>query len=191
MPAPATTLYCPMLEVELKFPVPSFDDLSRALRDLAAVEKGSAEQVDQYFAHPMRDFAETDEALRIRRVGEQNFVTYKGPKVDATTKTRREIELSLARGRDVAEGFAELLDALGFRPVATVRKSRTTYTLTWQSRPVEIALDSVDGLGTFVEIETAAAGESDLDGARDAVNSLAQQLGLEASERRSYLEMLL
>jgi len=164
--------------------------VSRALRDLAAVEKGIVEQVDQYFAHPVRDFARTDEALRIRRVGEHNVITYKGPKIDATTKTRREIELPLAAGGEAAEEFAELLVALGFRPVATVRKTRTAYALTWQSRPVEVALDSVDGLGTFVEIEAAAAGKSELDSARDAVTSLAAELGLESSERRSYLEML-
>ena len=51
-----------------------------------------AEQVDTYFSHPARDFAATDEALRIRSIDQENFVTYKGPKLDATTKTRREID---------------------------------------------------------------------------------------------------
>ena len=48
---------------------------------------------------PCRDFAQTDEALRIRTVGDTSFVTYKGPKLDATTKTRRELELPLRRRR--------------------------------------------------------------------------------------------
>src|SRR5688572_28544694 len=40
-------------------------------------------QSDEYFAHPARDFAKTDEALRIRTSGGKSFVTYKGPKLDA------------------------------------------------------------------------------------------------------------
>ena len=179
-----------MLEVELKFRVESLARLAGALASLGARPAEPVTQVDQYFAHPSRDFGQTDEALRIRSVAAQNYITYKGPKLDAATKTRREIELSLSPGEAAAGEFGELLGALGFRPVARVRKVRTTHALAWQSRPIEIAIDRVDGLGTFVEIETAAD-ESELDDARDAVLSLARKLGLTADERRSYLEMLL
>ena len=68
--------------------------------ELGATIEPPVVQVDQYFAHPARDFAQTDEALRLRRVGKQNFITYKGSKIDATTKTRREIELPLAPGEE-------------------------------------------------------------------------------------------
>src|SRR5688572_12433222 len=74
-------------------------------------------QADQYFSHPARDFAKTDEALRIRTAGECSFVTYKGPKLDTTTKTRRELELPLHPEDAEGTKFAELLAALGFRPV--------------------------------------------------------------------------
>lgn len=183
-----------MLEVELKYRISSHDRTLQGLRDLAATETGMVEQVDAYFAHPCRDFAETDEALRIRRVGERNCITYKGPKLDATTKTRREIELALPGSAPAADEFADLLVALGFRPVATVRKTRTTFALTWRGRSVEVALDEVDQLGAFVEIETSSpepAPESELDSAREAITSLAARLGLAEGERRSYLEMLL
>jgi adenylate cyclase class 2 len=179
-----------MLEVEIKFRVESISALTGGLASLGARAGEQVTQVDQYFAHPSRDFGQTDEALRVRRIGERNLVTYKGPKIDAATKTRREIELPLEHGETAAKHFGELLVALGFRPVATVRKERTTHALAWQSRPIEIAIDRVDDLGTFVEIETAAR-EAELEAARDAVLSLAHELGLEAGERRSYLEMLL
>ena len=84
-------------------------------------------QSDQYFAHPARDFAQTDEALRIRTVGDTSFVTYKGPKLDATSKTRRELELPLAASDPDGSQFAELLAALGFTPVAIVRKQRRKF----------------------------------------------------------------
>jgi adenylate cyclase class 2 len=179
-----------MLEVELKFHTDALNPLMADLKNLGACAGAPVVQVDQYFAHPSRNFSQTDEALRIRRIGERNCVTYKGPKIDTATKTRREIELPLSSGTSGAEQFSELLAALGFQPVSTVRKVRTAHHLTWQSRAVEVAVDQVDELGTFVEIETMAA-ESELDAARDAVLSLARELRLAVGERRSYLEMLL
>ena len=62
--------------------------------------------------------------------------------------------------------------------------------LDWQGRHIEIALDEVARVGLFVEIELVTH-EEDADGAREAIKSLADQLGLTRSERRSYLEMLL
>lgn len=143
---------------------------------------------DTYYAHPARDFAATDEALRIRRVGSSCYITYKGPKVDTTTKTRRELELPIAA--DQADAWTELLDALGFRPAGEVRKRRRKANVDWQHRLVEVSLDDVDGLGTFVELELVADDEG-LDAARACLASLAARLGLSGSERRSYLELVL
>ncbi|HUG89810.1 MAG TPA: class IV adenylate cyclase, partial [Planctomycetaceae bacterium] len=142
------------------------------------------------FNHPARDFAKTDEALRIRQNGGTNRVTYKGPKVDLQTKTRREIEIAFGESPGDGERFAEMLRLLGFREVRAVRKRRTPCDLTWDGRSVEVSLDEVDGLGTFVEIETEADEES-RGAARDAILRLAERLNLANSERRSYLCLLL
>ena len=146
-------------EVEQKFATPNPGALNAALTDLGAVAGKTVRQVDTYFAHPARDFAATDEALRIRQVGDDNFVTYKGPKIDATTKTRREIELPLAGTPTEADRFAELLAALGFTEVAAVAKTRRYFSLRWESHAVEIVLDDVDGLGTYAELELTVDGE--------------------------------
>jgi adenylate cyclase class 2 len=178
------------LEVEQKFHTDDLAAIERRAADAGASFTKPVVQTDRYYAHPARDFAQTDEALRIRRVGESNFVTYKGPKLDPQTKTRREIELALPPGEAGFSHFATLLEALGFRPVAEVRKQRRVAHLDWQGFGVEIALDDVDGVGRFVELEIAAA-STDLDNAKQAVLSLAEQLDLHQSERRSYLELLL
>jgi adenylate cyclase class 2 len=177
-------------EVEQKFRSQDLSAMKRKLQSLGGQIDASVIQADQYFAHPVRDFASTDEALRIRRVGSRNWVTYKGPKIDSTSKTRQEIEVSLAPGDEGADQFAALLDALGFRPVATVSKQRQRVHLQWQGRDCEAALDTVDGLGEFVELEFGAT-EDDLTQAGDCLRALAEQLDLAESERRSYLELLL
>ena len=138
----------------------------------------------------MRDFAQTDEALRIRSVGDQNWVTWKGPKIGSRTKTRREIELPLGDGTQTAEQLSEVLQILGFRSVTVVRKTRKLHELTRNGRRFEIALDEVDELGTFLEVELMAD-EADLKSAQDAVLELARELGLSQTEPRSYLGMLL
>jgi adenylate cyclase class 2 len=178
------------IEVEQKFPVADVETIKRKLTALGATPGATDSQVDCYYAHPVRDFALSDEALRLRRVGPRNFVTYKGPKLDAHTKTRQEIELELPRGEEAAENAARLLEMLGFRLVADVGKRRTHHGLAWQGRQVEILLDHVEGLGDFVELEIMAD-DGNVDDARSAIGSLAAELGLRNSERRSYLELRL
>ena len=178
------------IEVEQKFAVDDLAGVEQRLRKLGGKDTGTVEQVDEYFNHPSRDFAQTDEALRVRRIGEANFVTYKGPKLDEATKTRRELELPLSPGSVAAADFGQLLVALGFRPVSEVHKKRRTQAVVWEGQDVEVALDEVAGLGTFIELEVSAE-EEQVEAAKSSIVSLAAELGLNRNERRSYLELLL
>lgn len=178
------------IEVELKYPVGDLREIESRLLALGAGLTAPCLEADMYFCHPARDFAATDEALRIRRVGQASFITYKGPKLDRTTKTRQEIDLPLPAEPAGAEAFAGLLEALGFRPLAEVRKRRRKARVWWQGRQVEVSLDEVERLGTFVELELLAQAEQ-TEQAKACVLSLAERLGLSHSERRSYLELLL
>ncbi len=177
-------------EVEQKHRVPDMRALLERLAD-RGVEIGPAvKQADQYFAHPCRDFARTDEALRIRTVDRESFVTFKGPKIDTTTKTRHELELPLAASDVGGVKFAELLHALGFKPVLVVRKRRRSFEIASAGRTVEGVIDEVDGIGTFVELELMSD-DAELEGTKRVISSLASELQLGPTERRSYLEMLL
>ena len=177
-------------EVEQKFPVSDVAALEAELAAMGAAISEPRAEVDLYLAHPARDFARTDEALRIRRQGPSNSITYKGPKIDRTTKTRREIELPLPPGEESARAWAELLAALGFTPVAEVRKLRRKVDISWQDRRVEGSLDDVERLGSFAELELIVE-DAGVEPAKACIASLAAKLGLSGSERRSYLELLL
>ncbi len=177
-------------EVEQKFRVVDLDEFRRMLDENGVILGAAKEQIDRYFNHPSRDFAQTDEALRIRSISERNFVTYKGPKIDSTTKTRQEIELPLDSGKEAANSFAELLVALGFRPVAEVKKQRRSGVMHVDRREVELAFDEVDEVGTFVELECLAE-KADLAAAKETIANVAADLGLTQNERRSYLELLM
>jgi len=177
-------------EVEQKFRINDVQAIRSSLDQLGVLWHEPIHQVDRYFNHPARDFGRTDEALRLRQVGEQNFITYKGPKIDATTKTRRELELPLPGGAEVSRQFSELLKALGFVPVATVSKARQPGSMPWSGHEVDVALDQVQDLGWFVEFELSAD-DGGLDAAKAALATLSERLNLGASERRSYLELII
>ena len=182
-------------EVEQKFRVDDLTPVTAQLLSIGAETSAVVTQVDCYFAHPHRDFSQTDEAFRLRRVGDHNYMTYKGPKIDATTKSRLEEEVRVADGDASWERCREIFRHLGFRPVATVRKRRQQLALSRSNFSIEISLDDVDGLGFFVEVEigveTARADSDLLDEARKMLDELAGELELSDVERRSYLELLL
>ena len=178
-------------EVEMKFPLTvGTSELEAKLAELGAAVGETERHADRYFKHPSRDFAQTDEALRLRTVNDRNVVTYKGPKIDPVTKTRQEIEIEYAPGTEANGQFAEILTRLGFTESLTVRKTRRVFHIEWQGWEVEVLLDDVEGLGQFAEIETLAEDDAK-EAAKQCILTLATELGLGQSERRSYLRMLL
>ena len=181
-----------MYEVELKVEA-DHGPVRRALDDAGATPVGRVRQVDTYYDAPHREFAETDEALRLRRETEleddealitTTKMTYKGPLVEAESKTREEHET----GVDDGEAAAGILDGLGFEPAATVEKERERFTLDGYT----VTLDSVDGVGSFVEVEQETT-EDGIQAARRGAQTLLRDLGLDPEEqvRTSYLGLLL
>jgi adenylate cyclase class 2 len=178
-------------EVEVKYRSVDHDRLRRLLIEAGARQSAAVDQEDLYLSHPSRDFAQTNEALRIRRIGDENRITYKGPKFPGPTKTREEIELPFEHGEDAFSRLSRLFENLGFRPVAAVRKRRTLFHLSRPPHQIEVSLDSAEGLGDFAEIEAIAPTQADLPAAQTAVLELAARLGLGHVEPRSYLRMVL
>ena len=177
-------------EVELKFPVLDPEAIRRALAGLGAKAVSNCNELDTYLQHPSRSFARTDEALRVREVMSRVVLTYKGPKIDAVTKTREEIEIDLATAPSAAAKVLRLLERLGFGRVREVRKDRELFEVPWQGYVVQASLDQVAGLGSFLELELSSD-PAQLEKSRQSLLELAERLNLQNSERRSYLELLL
>jgi adenylate cyclase class 2 len=177
-------------EVELKYRVTDQAALLEKFNQQGCRWDEPVRQRDLYWSHPARDFRQTDEALRLRQSGEETYITYKGPRLDKTTKTRREIELPIAPGPQGWEAYCELLTLLGFREVLEVDKTRLPGMLPWEGVEVHIALDTVEQLGEFVELELIATADA-LDATKLHLHSLAQTLELAQPEMRGYLHLLL
>ncbi len=104
-----------MLEVEMKFRVDDVAALRALLAHMTLERLPTENHVDTYFRHPVRDFAKTDEAFRCRIVDDRAWLTYKGPRLDATTKSREELELPL-EDASAARTFKQVAERLGSFP---------------------------------------------------------------------------
>ncbi|MEF8828340.1 MAG: class IV adenylate cyclase [Haloarcula sp.] len=175
-----------MYEVEVKVPA-DIEAVSERLDELGAEQVDTVIQTDTYYDAPHRDFAETDEAFRVRREtrkGETTAkVTYKGPLLEAESKSREEFETGVEDGDDVDA----IVRHLGFEPVATVRKNRRVY----EVRAYAVTLDAVDDVGEFVEVERETDG--DIEPVREGAYEVLRDLDLDPDDQRrtSYLGMLL
>ncbi len=170
-----------MFEVEAKAVVKDLDAVRERLRGVGAVFVKRVEIRDIYFSHPCRDFGESDEALRVRQVDGECELTYKGPrKVSRGVKSREEYT---ARVVDCSE-LIKILEALGFRKVIELVKVREVY----KFNGVEIVLDDVRGLGTFVEVEVRAESEEE---GRVKVREVFRLLGISEKDitPKTYLEI--
>lgn len=180
-----------MIEVEIKFRVHDAALVERLVVEGKLQFSDPVVQRDIYWNHPQRNFRETDESLRIRSSGDQNILTYKAPRLDTLTRTRPEIEIPFLAGGESSEKMRSVLLALGFRLIESVEKSRRTARFLWEGTSIEVVLDEVQSLGTFLEIE-AMAEECQWQIARDQIVRLAEHWQItDLREPRSYLRMLL
>lgn len=179
-----------MLEIEMKFAVADFSAVAGHLSNWQAKAQPTIEEADHYFNAPDRDFGRTDEAFRLRCIGDQNRITYKGPKQAGPAKTRTEIEIGIEPGAHAAERFRHLVQHLGYRPTAVVKKRRTVYEFERDGFALQVCCDEVETLGRFVEIEIVAEATRKPQ-AEATLLEVARDLGLTTGKRRSYLEMIL
>ncbi len=170
-----------MIEIEVKVKT-DLKGVEERLIEEGADFVNEERQIDTYYNAPDRDFAETDEALRLRSVGRKNMLTYKGPRFNTASKSRKEVTLSVSR-----KPIEELLSSLGFSRFGQVIKLRRNYRL----GDLSVSLDEVENLGTFMEIE-ALAEEKDLEFHQKRVIELLEKLGVSQDEiiRDSYLELI-
>jgi len=175
-----------MLEVEVKKRI-NCEDLERLrehIKNLGYTLSYKGVETDIYYSHPCRDFKHTDEALRVRfKDNGECELTYKGPKIGGVGKVREELTVKIL---DV-KTLTLILERLGFREFAKVKKVRETYA----KDGTLISIDNVEGLGCFMEIESICINR-DVDSTLRFIEELFNRLNIRGpSIRKSYLELLL
>ena len=153
------------LEQEVKFRLPSIDAGASKFAALGVrVSTKRHFEANILYDFPDGRLSKRDEALRLRRVGDDAWLTWKGPQHGSEgIKQRRELETLLKDG-DAVEG---ILEALGAEECFRYEKYRTSYCLD----DAVLTLDETP-MGAFMEIEAAPA----------RIAELAEKLGLDMAE---------
>jgi adenylate cyclase class 2 len=183
------------VEVEIKHSLPDPALLKARLEALGAKLVGESRQVDTYFNAPHKDFLSGDvvsEWLRLRR---ENKGAGAGDKVSINFKRWHPVGAAISTHCDefestVTDGQAvrHLLEGLDFSEMITVDKTRRELRLD----DVAVAIDTVIGLGSFVEFEYVGDAQT-VDEATAALNDAIRRIGvpLGARDRRGYPYLLL
>jgi homotetrameric cytidine deaminase len=166
----------PRRNVELKAVDPDPERSLATCRALGAQDKGVLRQRDTYFRTRAGRLK-----LREEEPGGATLIQYDRP--DAARARESRYRLSPVPEPDVLR--ASLAEALG--TLVVVDKAR--HLLLWEG--VRIHLDTVEGLGSFVELEGVAPAESNLTAEREKVAHLQQALGIDAVLSDSYSDRLL
>ena len=164
-----------MLELEMKAKIDKYNRGRVEQITKKAEYLGERLEEDIYFSSPIKNFKETDEALRIRKSQGKTILTYKGPKIDRISKSREEIETFVSGDINL------ILERLGFYKFIEIKKKRKLY----RYNEFMISIDDVEGLGEYIEVELKSEKKEDV----KKIEHLFDILYLD-SERRSYLELI-
>jgi len=192
-----------MIEVEIKVGISDPTLMRKKFEEYNGIYKISLDHEDTYFNMPkgLRDFKQTDEALRLRKSTEyfknnkkkaqktNYFITYKGKKIDKLTKTREEIEIEITE----IEDMKKLLKILGFREIFTVLKKRELYDFLFKNTKLEALIDYIPILEQyFVEVEIIAESVDDVERNKGLLFDFLNQFGIKKQESitASYLELI-
>lgn len=137
------------IEIEIQVNIENSNSLLSFLEEKAVFQKEN-HQIDEYFSPAHRNFTEArpiKEWLRLRGSDGKYSITYKNWHFDENGKGQYcdEYETGI---NDLAQS-KKILEALNFKSIVTVDKLRKT----WTYKDYEIDIDSINGLGDFVEIE--------------------------------------
>ncbi len=166
----------PKRNIELKCRCPDLDAVRHRAQQLGARDMGVLDQRDTFFQAPLA-------RLKLRELGhgDAELISYRRP------------DQPEARGSDYlitnVSHPAQLREVLGHALGASgvVKKTRRLFL----HRNTRIHLDEVEGLGTFVELETVLSGQTDSEGLLE-LQQIAAALGLNQGESvaEPYVELL-
>lgn len=133
-------------EIKLRLP-PDVSKIRRTLRGHGfRISTPRSLESNILFDHPKDPLGKQGKLIRIRRVGGECVLTFKGPSTSTRYKRRLELEINLS-DPDIAE---EIFKQLGYQPVYRYQKFRAEYIQ--HAGEGKVLLDETP-IGNFLELE--------------------------------------
>lgn len=168
---------------EIEILVSLFTDINECKEKLKQYEfKGEKQTIDIYYFDPLRDNLKPDvnnqlnECLRLRTKGDKYYITYKVDHFDNDKvwlySDEYETEINNIKQ------FENIIQLLGLKKLLTINNKKTIY----QSNEYEIALEEVEGLGNFMEVEYCTDENVDVKEIKSQIQKFINNLGFSVSE---------
>lgn len=168
------------IEVEIKVGVDNPKKIRQKVANLGKLIK-SIKQIDEYYIPTQRDFfahrPSPIEWLRIRTNPDKVIFEYDksiNKQADGKQDYAEEYETEISNPVELRK----ILEFLDFKKIVTVEKQREY----WMCGNLEIALDKIEGLGSFIEVEATGDFKSAKEAEQECVKFL-EKIGIENVEK--------
>jgi len=163
-----------MREIEVKAKVENKEDLLKRAKNLDILFSDTKSQEDKTYETDI-PYEDPDwNIFRIRKQGDKTILTMK---YKASTRSRDNHERETVI--EDPEEMAGILERLGYKFGVRIHKHRQTA----KYKDLEICLDELDDLGTFIEVEKLASDDVDVDKIQDELWKILLQLGINPEDR--------
>ena len=135
-----------MLEIEVKIRIEHLDGIKEQIQsqDVELIKERHS-QDDTFYDWPSFDLRKKRHALRVRKINNKTFLTFKGPEQKSRKfKIREEFETEVKNEKHLRK----IIKSLGLQPVFQYQKFRTVY----RKKKLTICLDETP-IGDFLELE--------------------------------------
>lgn len=161
-------------EIEVKAKVDDLQELRQKLENLGCIFGDSVKQEDTIFCNFDGDYTKFmpgSNFLRIRKAKGKIMFTLKQPQANELDCIEKETEIS------DAEQMKGAIELLGYHEAVRVVKTRTKT----KYQEMEICLDEVEGLGSFIEVEKITDGDGEM--VQNELFDFLQTLGIARENR--------
>lgn len=149
------------IETEKKYYCNDIKKLVRLAISLDFKLLSSENEVDEYFTDIDSEYIKNRTCLRIRKTNNEKMeITYKG-KSNTLTNLYSKLENNIDAYIDEYDDYVKLFYNLGYYSYVIVDKDRITYSYSNRDYQYNIMIDSINGIGSFVEFEILSSKEKE------------------------------
>lgn len=167
---------------EIEILVELYTDIDECKKKLASFEfNGIKKTTDIYYYDPLRDNLkpnkdnELNECLRIRTKGDKSYITYKVDHFDDNNIWLYSDEYE-TEVKDLIQ-IKNIINLLGLKELLVIDNNKTIY----KTEKYEIALEEVENLGNFMEVEYCTNDDVDVITIKREIQDFIDGLGFEVS----------
>ncbi len=166
-----------MKEVEVKVKISSIEEVKSLFEEKGFVFSEPITQSDAIFTDPetakkFDQFVSNINFLRIRKEKDRTLFTLKRPKKNELDCIEREVTISDAKQME------DMIEYMGYEKVVEVIKTRQKA----KHETYEVLLDTVEGLGHFVEVEHLVDMDTDSEEAQKQIWDFLSEIGLKKAD---------